>query len=69
MAAPARTPTRTLQRVLRRPWAWTFEGCTCERDLAGMIRAAGFARVEVQAYRLHTPFIPFNTQIAGIAHA
>ena len=69
VAAPARTPTRTLQRVLRRPWAWTFEGCTCERDLAGMIRAAGFARVEVQAYRLHTPFIPFNTQIAGIAHA
>lgn len=69
VAAPGGTPTRTLQRVLRRPWAWTFEGCSCERDLAGMIRAAGFARVELQAYRLHTPFIPFNTQVAGIAHA
>jgi SAM-dependent methyltransferase len=69
VAAPAGTPTRTLQRVLRRPWAWTFEGCSCERDLAGLLRAAGFARVDIEPYRLHTPFIPFNTQIAGVAHA
>ena len=69
VAAPAGTPTRTLQRALRRPWAWTFEGCSCERDLAGPLRAAGFARLEIEPYRLHTPFIPFNTQIAGVAHA
>ncbi len=69
VAAPAGTPTRSLQRLLRRPWAWTFEGCSCERDLATLLRAAGFARVEVEAYRLHSPFITFNTQIAGIAHA
>ncbi|MCO1660761.1 class I SAM-dependent methyltransferase [Pseudonocardia humida] len=69
VAARAGTPTRALQRALRRPWAWTFEGCSCERDLAGALRAAGFARLDVEPYRLHTPFIPFNTQIAGIAHA
>ena len=69
VAAPAGTPTRTLQRALRRPWAWTFEGCSCERDLAGPLRAAGFARVDIEPYRLHSPFIPFNTQIAGVAHA
>jgi SAM-dependent methyltransferase len=69
VAARTGTPTRTLQRALRRPWAWTFEGCSCERDLAGLLRAAGFARVDIEPYRLHTPFIPFNTQIAGIAHA
>jgi len=69
VAARAGTPTRTVQRVLRRPWAWTFEGCSCERDLAGLVRAAGFARVDIEPYRLHTPFIPFNTQIAGVAHA
>ena len=63
------TPTRMLQRALRRPWAWTFEGCSCERDLAGSLRAAGFARVDIEPYRLHSPFVPFNTQIAGIAHA
>ncbi|WP_214402482.1 class I SAM-dependent methyltransferase [Pseudonocardia lacus] len=69
VAAPAGTPTRALQRALRRPWAWTFEGCSCERDLAGALRDAGFARLDVEPYRLHSPFITFNTQIAGIAHA
>ena len=69
VAAPAGTPTRLLQRAVRRPWAWTFEGCSCERDLAGSLRAAGFARVDIEPYRLHSPFIPFNTQIAGIAFA
>ncbi|MEV6632995.1 methyltransferase domain-containing protein [Actinoplanes sp. NPDC051470] len=62
-------PTRVLQRALRRPWAWTFEGCSCERDLAGLVRAAGFARVEIEPYRLHSPFVTFNTQVAGIASA
>ena len=63
------TPTRTAQRILRRPWAWTFEGCSCERDLEQAIRAAGFASVTIDRYRIHTPFLPFNTHIAGIAHA
>ena len=63
------TPTRWLQRALRRPWAWTFEGCSCERDLATAVDAAGFARVDVEPFRLHTPFVTFNTQIAGIARA
>jgi SAM-dependent methyltransferase len=69
VAARPGTPTRALQRALRRPWAWTFEGCSCERDLAGSLRAAGFARVDIEPYRLHSPFVTFNTQIAGIAHA
>ena len=69
VAAPTGTPTRALQRALRRPWAWTFEGCSCERDLDSLIRAAGFASVEIQPYRLRTPFVPFNTHIAGTAHA
>jgi SAM-dependent methyltransferase len=63
------TPTRWLQRALRRPWGWTFEGCSCERDLTASLRAAGFAHVDVEPFRLHTPFITFNTQIAGIARA
>ena len=68
VAAPTGSPTRRLQRALRRPWAWTFEGCSCERDLAPLVRAAGFTRVDIEPYRLHSPFITFNTQIAGIAH-
>ena len=67
VAAPDGTVTRSLQRLLRRPWAWTFEGCSCERDLEGVIRRAGFSVVRVERYRLHTPFLPFNTHIAGTA--
>ncbi len=69
VVARAGTPTRALQRALRRPWAWTFEGCSCERDLAAPLRAAGFSRLDVEPYRLHSPFVSFNTQIAGVAHA
>lgn len=69
VVAHSGTATRAAQRLLRRPWAWTFEGCSCERDLEGVIRAAGFSSVDVERYRIHTPFLPFNTQIAGIAQA
>jgi SAM-dependent methyltransferase len=61
--------TRVAQRVLRRPWGWTFEGCSCERDLEHDIRAAGFSSVTIDRYRIRTPFIPFNTQISGLARA
>jgi len=69
VVAPEGTPTRASQRLLRRPWAWTFEGCSCERDLEHAVRSAGFDAVDVEHYRLHTPFLPFNTQIAGVARA
>lgn len=67
VCAPPGTATRFAQRALRRPWSWTFEGCSCERDLEAVVRAAGFASVEVEQYRLRTPFVPFNTQVAGVA--
>jgi ubiquinone/menaquinone biosynthesis C-methylase UbiE len=67
VAAPKGTPTRAIQRLLRRPWAWAFEGCSCERDLEGVIRSAGFAQVAHHSYRIHSPFLPFNTQVAGVA--
>ena len=47
VAAEPGTATRWTQRILRRPWAWTFEGCSCERDLASVIRSAGFTSVEL----------------------
>jgi SAM-dependent methyltransferase len=69
VAARPHTPTRWSQRIVRRPWAWLFEGCSCERELATVIGAAGFARVDLNAYRIHSPFLPFNTHIAGTARA
>jgi SAM-dependent methyltransferase len=69
VVAKPRTPTRWSQRMLRRPWAWTFEGCSCERDLASLIASAGFTSVDIDSYRIHSPFLPFNTHIAGTAIA
>jgi ubiquinone/menaquinone biosynthesis C-methylase UbiE len=69
VAAEPGTPTRWTQRVLRRPWAWVFEGCSCERDLASVIQSAGFSSVDLSHYRIRTPFLPFNTHIAGTAIA
>jgi SAM-dependent methyltransferase len=69
VAAAEGTALRRLQRLVRAPWAWVFEGCSCERDLATMVRGAGFDRVELESYRLRSPFLPFNPQIAGVATA
>jgi SAM-dependent methyltransferase len=69
VAAPEGSWLRRVQRVVRRPWAWFFEGCSCERDLASVVRAAGFADVRIEGYRLRSPFLPFNTQVAGVATA
>ena len=69
VAAKQGTATRWTQRTLRRPWAWIFEGCSCERDLASVIRSAGFTSVDLSDYRIRSPFLPFNTHIAGTAIA
>lgn len=69
VAAEPGTPTRWVQRALRRPWGWVFEGCSCERDLASVIRSAGFTSVDLDDYRIRSPFLPFNTHIAGTAVA
>jgi SAM-dependent methyltransferase len=69
VAAPDGTVLRRLQGWVRRPWAWLFEGCSCERDLGAALRSAGFGSVDLEAYRLRSPFLPFNPQIAGVATA
>jgi SAM-dependent methyltransferase len=69
VAAKSGTPTRWSQRILRRPWGWVFEGCSCERDLASAIRSAGFTQVDLNDYRIRSPFLPFSTHIAGTAIA
>ena len=55
------------QRAVRRPWSWAFEGCSCERDLRTVIEEAGFTRTSIADHRMGGPFLPINTQIAGIA--
>ena len=67
VAAPEGTALRRLQRVVRRPWGWFFEGCSCERDLRSVMETSGFASTSITDYRLRGPFLPANTQIAGVA--
>jgi len=66
VAAPS-GPVRVVQRLVHRPWRWTFEGCHTQRDTAAAIRAAGFAAVDVEEFRIRTAFVPMRTQIAGVA--
>jgi SAM-dependent methyltransferase len=67
VGAKGRPVLRRVQRIVRRPWAWVFEGCSCERDLADLIANAGFASVDMEEYCIHSPILPFNTHVAGIA--
>jgi SAM-dependent methyltransferase len=69
VAAPDGTLLRRVQHAARRPWAWAFEGCSCERDLAAAIAGAGFTSVDIARYCLRSPFVPANAQIAGTATA
>ena len=67
--APRGSMLRSLQRLMRRPWHYVFEGCCLDRDTASLIRAAGFSSCEIDQYRLRSPLVPVNEQIAGVAIA
>lgn len=66
VSAPHGT-VRSVQRLVRRPWRWAFEGCHTDRDTAAAVRAAGFASVEITEFRFRSSFVPVRTQIAGVA--
>jgi ubiquinone/menaquinone biosynthesis C-methylase UbiE len=68
VAAPATSPRSWLQRALRRPWSWAFEGCDLRRHTADAIRRAGFASVDIEEHRFRrSVFVPVNAAISGIA--
>lgn len=60
------TPAHALQRVLRRPWQWLFQGCDLCRDTAAMIDAAGFSTFEVEHFKLDTVLLPIANQIQAV---
>ena len=60
---------RTLQRLLRRPWRFVFDGCCLDRDTAATIADAGFADVRIEPYRFGGLFVPVWPQISGVAVA
>jgi ubiquinone/menaquinone biosynthesis C-methylase UbiE len=57
-----------VQRVVRRPWGWLFEGCDPHPATTQAIERAGFAHVTIQPRKLRrSPFWPVNTAVWGIA--
>jgi SAM-dependent methyltransferase len=55
-----------VQRLLRRPWHWLFEGCHTDRDTERLLGEAGFREVSCEAITLRTAFVPIRPQIAAI---
>lgn len=69
VAAPEGTLTRRVQQAIATPWAWAFEGCSCQRDLAPLLESAGFADLEMVRTMLRSPFVPANPMVSGVATA
>lgn len=67
VAAPPGTALAAVQRAVARPWRWLFEGCDTGRDVAALLRAAGFTRVEIRPVTLRTALAPIRRQIAAVA--
>ena len=69
VAAPAGTPLRRLQRLGPPSVGLVLRGVLVRARPGGAVRAAGFDDVDLESYRLRSPFLPFNPQIAGVATA
>ncbi len=67
VGAPARSLSRRLQDLLHSPWHYLFEGCHTNRNTQELIESVGFQTVDVDRYKLRSPFLPVNTQISGFA--
>lgn len=67
--ASAPGPLRALQRFLRRPWRYVFDGCCLDRDTAAAIAASGFTDVQIEHGRFGGVFVPVWPQISGVAVA
>lgn len=59
------TRQRTVQRLITPLWSLAADGCHPDRDLEASIRAAGFSRIELTAFRIRVPVV--SPHIAGQA--
>ena len=67
VAAPPGSGLRLAQRLLRRPWGWTADGCRPDRETDRRIREAGFADVRMEAFA--APLGLAAPHVAGVATA
>lgn len=67
VVAPARSITRRVQAVVKRPHRWMFQGCTVDRRTTELIRAAGFASVDIHEIDTGPTGLYVRHQIIGTA--
>jgi SAM-dependent methyltransferase len=65
VGAPPGSGQRRVQRAIQPVWSFAADGCHPDRDLEAVLRAAGFASVEVTRFRLNLPIV--SPHIAGLA--
>lgn len=63
------TMLHALQRTIRRPWRWAWEGCELVNDTPQAIDDAGFESVDARTFEMKGPFIPVRPSMAGVAVA
>lgn len=66
VAAPTGSPIHHLQRIIRRPWRWAFEGCDLCRNTGATLQSSGFSQVDVRPFVLPTIFVPTRYQISAM---
>jgi SAM-dependent methyltransferase len=68
VAAPRRGIRRAIQRGLRRPWGWLFEGCRPDRHTTETVADAGFSSARIERRRFRgSLFFPVNSASWGVA--
>jgi hypothetical protein len=55
-----------VQRLVRRPWHWLFEGCHVDRATERLLGEAGFRQVTCETITLRTALLPIRPQIAAV---
>jgi ubiquinone/menaquinone biosynthesis C-methylase UbiE len=65
VAAPEKTSLRRLQKIIRPVWGLFSDGCHPDRETWTTIQQAGFSQVQIDHFRLDTPFI--GPHISGYA--
>ena len=58
---------RLIQRIVKRPWRWLFEGCELDRDTDDLVEAAGYSRTNLTTKPVLTVFVPINALTFGQA--
>ena len=65
VGAPADSRVAAVQRALRRPWRWMFEGCDLCNRTPAVLEAAGFRSVEITPLDIPGVLVPLRYQIAA----